>query len=153
MEMSGIMKFVSGAPLGVSVTTSNGQDITGTASLAPRPDVVGNPVLPKDQRTFERNFDTSVLRLPAAGTLELRAYDYPRPGAEQLGRLADQEHRNLRADPAAVPRVGVQRVQPYAVLGDETPAPLSIRPMDSRRMPSWVRSRRPTILVADADGD
>jgi hypothetical protein len=68
-QFSGITKFQSGAPLGVSMTTSGGQDITGTASLSPRPDVVGNPVLPKDQRTFTRNFDTSVLRCPAVGTL------------------------------------------------------------------------------------
>jgi hypothetical protein len=68
-QISGITKFQSGQPLGVTMTASGGQDITGTTSLSPRPDVVGNPVLPKDKRTFTRNFDTSVLRCPAVGTL------------------------------------------------------------------------------------
>jgi hypothetical protein len=68
-QISGITQFQSGQPLGVSMTTTAGLDITGTASLVPRPDVVGNPVLPKDKRTFAQFFDTSVLRLPAAGTL------------------------------------------------------------------------------------
>jgi hypothetical protein len=73
--LSGITKFQSGAPLGVGMTTTSGQDITGTASLAPRVDVVGEVVLPKDQRTFERNFNTDAIRLPAVGTLGNAASD------------------------------------------------------------------------------
>jgi hypothetical protein len=68
-QLSGINIFQSGAPLGVTMTTTTGVDITGTASLSPRPDVVANPVLPKDQRTFYQNFNTAALRLPAVGTL------------------------------------------------------------------------------------
>jgi hypothetical protein len=67
-QLSGVTSFMSGAPLGVNVTTSTGADITGTPSLSPRAVVTGNPVLPKSERTFSRNFDTSVFRLPASGT-------------------------------------------------------------------------------------
>ena len=67
-QMSGLTSFVSGAPLAVNFSTTTGADLTGTPSLTPRPDVVGNPVLPKSQRSFSRNFDTSVFRVPAPGT-------------------------------------------------------------------------------------
>ena len=68
-ELSGITIFQSGAPLGVSMTTTTGEDITGTASLSPRVNVIANPVLPKSQRTFSQNFNTAALQLPAVGTL------------------------------------------------------------------------------------
>ncbi len=58
-QVSGITTFSSGAPLGINVTTTNGADITGTPSLVLRPDLVGDPVLSKSDRTFSRNFDTS----------------------------------------------------------------------------------------------
>lgn len=67
-QVSGITTFSSGAPLGINVTTTNGADITGTPSIGLRADIAGDPVLPKDQRTFSRNFDTSVFRLPKPGT-------------------------------------------------------------------------------------
>jgi len=68
-QMSGIASFISGAPVGVGYSTTTAYDVTGTASLAARIDVTGNPVLPKGDRTFSRNFDTSVFRLPAKGTI------------------------------------------------------------------------------------
>lgn len=67
-QMTGLTSFVSGAPLAVALTTTTGADLTGTPSLTPRPDVVGNPVLPRSERTFSRHFDTSVFRMPAPGT-------------------------------------------------------------------------------------
>jgi hypothetical protein len=68
-QLSGITSFVSGAPLPVGFTTTTPIDITGTASLSPRIDVTANPVLPKSERTFSRNFRTDVFRLPARGTI------------------------------------------------------------------------------------
>ena len=68
-ELSGITIFQSGAPLAVTMTTTNGEDITGTAAFSPRPNVIANPVLPKDQRTFSHNFNTSAFVCPAVGTL------------------------------------------------------------------------------------
>ena len=44
-------------------------DLSGTPSISPRILVVGDPVLPKGDRTFNQNFRTDVFRLPAAGTL------------------------------------------------------------------------------------
>ncbi|MBI3679449.1 MAG: TonB-dependent receptor [Acidobacteria bacterium] len=68
-ELSGITSFVSGQPLGVGFSTTTAVDIAGTADLGARIVVTGPPVLPKDQRTFTRVFDTSVFRLPAVGTV------------------------------------------------------------------------------------
>jgi len=68
-QISGITSFVSGVPLDISFTTVSGIDFTGSASITARPDVVANPVLPKSERTFSRNFNTEAFRLPARGTL------------------------------------------------------------------------------------
>jgi hypothetical protein len=67
-QLYGVASFVSGAPTTVGFTTTNGIDITGTASHGPRINVTGNPVLAKDDRTFYQNFNTSVFQLPAVGT-------------------------------------------------------------------------------------
>jgi hypothetical protein len=68
-QLSGISTFQSGAPAGIGATSSVGVDITGTPSQGFRSDLTGNPVLPKSERTFARNFDTSVVRMPAVGTV------------------------------------------------------------------------------------
>ena len=68
-QLSGITSFQSGAPLGMSYSLTSGTDISGSASLAARIYATGNPVLPKSQRTFSRNFRTEVFRAPAVGTL------------------------------------------------------------------------------------
>ncbi len=68
-ELSGITSFISGAPLGVGFSTTSAVDITGSADLGARIVALGSPVLPKNERTFSRFFDTSVFRLPAVGTL------------------------------------------------------------------------------------
>lgn len=67
-QLSGITRFVSGQPLGIGLSTTTNIDISGTPSLSPRVVVTGNPVLPKGERTFSRNFRTEVFRLPAIGT-------------------------------------------------------------------------------------
>jgi hypothetical protein len=68
-QLSGITSFVSGSPLGVGFTQVTATDITGSPTDGPRIVVTGNPVLPKSQRTFYQNFNTSVFRLPAVGTV------------------------------------------------------------------------------------
>jgi hypothetical protein len=68
-QLSGITSFVSGAPTSVGFTTVVATDITGTASLGPRINLTGNPVLPKGERAFSRNFRTDVFALPARGTV------------------------------------------------------------------------------------
>jgi hypothetical protein len=67
-ELDGIASFVSGSPQGVGFTTTIPIDITGSPTDGARTVVTGNPVLPKSQRTFGRNFATEVFRLPAIGT-------------------------------------------------------------------------------------
>jgi len=68
-QVSGISSFVSGAPLGVGFSTTVPMDITGSPTDGARIVVTGNPVLPKSQRTFSRNFRTEVFELPAKGTI------------------------------------------------------------------------------------
>ncbi len=68
-QLSGITSFVSGAPLGVGFTQVTATDISGSPTDLPRVVVTGNPVLPKGQRTFYRNFNTGVFQLPAVGTI------------------------------------------------------------------------------------
>ncbi len=68
-QLSGIASFISGAPVGIGLSTVTPYDITGTPNLGARVDAVSNPVLPKGERTFSRNFRTDVFRLPARGTI------------------------------------------------------------------------------------
>jgi hypothetical protein len=67
-QASTIATFQSGAPVGIGFSQVTAVDVTGTPSIAARVVVTGDPVIPKGDRTFSRNFDTSVFRLPAVGT-------------------------------------------------------------------------------------
>jgi hypothetical protein len=67
-QVSGIVTMISGSPLGVSYGTATAVDTTGTPSQGARVVVTGNPVLPKDERTFYRYFRTDVFQAPAIGT-------------------------------------------------------------------------------------
>ena len=68
-EFSGITTFSSGQPLPVGFATTVATDISGSTTDAARISVIGDPVLPKGERTFSRNFRTDVFRLPAVGTI------------------------------------------------------------------------------------
>ncbi|MEW5978273.1 MAG: carboxypeptidase regulatory-like domain-containing protein [Acidobacteriota bacterium] len=68
-RLTGISSFSSGSPLPINYTTTRAVDITGTPSQAARIFVTANPVLPKSERTFDRNFRTDVFRLPQVGTV------------------------------------------------------------------------------------
>jgi hypothetical protein len=68
-QVNGIASFISGAPLAVTATTTTGADITGSPTdPLSRPNITGNAVLPKGQRTVYQYFNTSVFSLPAVGT-------------------------------------------------------------------------------------
>ena len=67
-QVSGIATFQSGAPVLVGYSQVTPVDLSGTPSVAPRILVIGNPVLSSGDKTFSRNFDTSVFRLPALGS-------------------------------------------------------------------------------------
>ncbi len=67
-QVSGILSFVSGTPLGVGFSQVTTADITGSPTDGARIVVTGNPVLPKGERTFNSNFRTDVFQLPARGT-------------------------------------------------------------------------------------
>ncbi len=63
-QVNGITTFASGAPITPGFSTTDGQDITGSSEDA-RVTVVRNPILPKDQRSSYRNFNTDAfLRAP-----------------------------------------------------------------------------------------
>jgi hypothetical protein len=70
-QLSGIYTAQSGAPLGISVKYSPTQDVTGTSTDSGRVVLVGNPVLPKNQRTFSQAFNTSAIASPPIAACEV----------------------------------------------------------------------------------
>ncbi|MCU0246494.1 MAG: hypothetical protein MUC42_07960, partial [Bryobacter sp.] len=68
-QLSGIVTFASGAPLGLGYSTTVPIDITGSPTDGARIVLTGEPSIPKSERTRTRYFDTSVVRLPAVGTV------------------------------------------------------------------------------------
>src|SRR5262249_28753692 len=70
-QMSGINTFMSGAPLGVSLSLSSGNanNWSGSPTDASRPSIIANPVLPKSERTFDHNVNAAAFALPVQGTL------------------------------------------------------------------------------------
>jgi hypothetical protein len=66
-QLSGITAAMSGTPFTPSFSTSDGADITGSTEGATI-QVVGDPNLPSDQRSFSRNFNTAAFARPAQGT-------------------------------------------------------------------------------------
>jgi len=66
-QLSGVASFISGAPSGITLSTTNGLDIPGGGDGV-RPLVLSNPILPKGQRTLLQYFNTNVFALPAIGT-------------------------------------------------------------------------------------
>lgn len=88
-QISGITSFVSGAPTFVNWTTTYNLDVTGSPTDGARVVLVDNPVLPKDERTFSRNFRTDVFRVPAVGTIGNAARTYLRqPGINNWDAVA-----------------------------------------------------------------
>ena len=76
-QLSGVTTFSSGEPMGFTYSLVSTSDITGGGGLGVdvnatpaqsgvRPDLIGNPNLPKDQRTPLKAFDTSMVVAPAA---------------------------------------------------------------------------------------
>jgi hypothetical protein len=68
-QTSGIVTFSSGQPLGIGFGTVVPIDITGSPTDGARIFLTGEPSIPKGDRTRTRYFDTSVVRLPARGTI------------------------------------------------------------------------------------
>jgi hypothetical protein len=66
-RVSGVTTFSSGAVYTPSLSTTYTSDISGSSEAA-RIQVVGDPYLPKSQRTFSKNFNTAAFALPAVGT-------------------------------------------------------------------------------------
>ena len=67
-QVSGVVTMQSGAPLGIGLGFVNSVDITGSPTDGARVVMVQNPILPKDQRTFDRNFNTAAFAPPTVGT-------------------------------------------------------------------------------------
>lgn len=66
-QLSGVASFISGAPSGISLSTTNGLDIPGGGDGV-RPLVLSNPIIPKGQRSLLEYFNPTVFALPAIGT-------------------------------------------------------------------------------------
>jgi hypothetical protein len=65
-EIAGITTFASGNPRGVSLTTSDGADLTGGGDGA-RPLVIAAPQLARSERGFARWFNTAAFARPQRG--------------------------------------------------------------------------------------
>jgi outer membrane receptor protein involved in Fe transport len=79
-QLSGITSFSSGLPNGISLTTSDGADITGGGDGA-RVVITGDPILSRGDRSIERWFNTSAFARPARGTFGNAPKDvFRRPG-------------------------------------------------------------------------
>jgi hypothetical protein len=70
-QLSGINTFMSGAPSGVTLALTSGSanNWSGSPTDAARPMIVGDPSLPKSERTFEKNLRVDAFALPPQGTL------------------------------------------------------------------------------------
>jgi hypothetical protein len=68
-QASGIATFQSGVPLAIGYGLVTGIDISGSPSVTARLNVIANPVLPKSERTFDRNFRTNAFQVAAVGTV------------------------------------------------------------------------------------
>ncbi len=68
-QISGIASFISGAPSGIGLGLTSTLDITGSPTDSARVVVLSNPILPKSERTFERNFNTEAFGVPAQGSV------------------------------------------------------------------------------------
>lgn len=68
-QFTGITSFISGAPLGVNLTTTDGADITGSPTETPRPNQIASAVIPKSQRAEAAYFNTAAFARPAVGTV------------------------------------------------------------------------------------
>ena len=68
-QFTGLASFISGSPQAVSLTTSDGADITGSPTETPRVDIAGNPVIDRSSRGQYTFFNPAAFARPAVGTL------------------------------------------------------------------------------------
>lgn len=66
-QLSGMTTLQSGGPFTPGFGLQSAEEWTGSAEGA-RVDIVGDPKLPSSERTFDRWFNTSAIRMPAKGT-------------------------------------------------------------------------------------
>jgi hypothetical protein len=84
-QFTGIASFISGAPLGVTFTTTDAADITGSPTEVPRTDLAAKAEIPKSERTVLRYFNTGAFQRPARGTIGTAAKDVLRgPGVNNF---------------------------------------------------------------------
>ncbi|MDQ3213618.1 MAG: TonB-dependent receptor [Acidobacteriota bacterium] len=65
-EIAGISAFASGTPLGINFSYTDGVDRLGGGD-APRVNVIGDPILPRSERSFGRWFNTDAFAAPGVG--------------------------------------------------------------------------------------
>jgi Carboxypeptidase regulatory-like domain len=102
-QFNGIATFSSGTPSGIGFTTTDNADITGGGDGA-RVVMLQNPILGRDERSFDRWFNTNAFGRPAAGTFGNAPKDvFRRPGIHNwdlifLKRipLGRSEHQSLQ---------------------------------------------------------
>jgi hypothetical protein len=86
-QYSGILSMISGSPRSVSLSLSDGADLTGGGD-GNTVVMNGSAILPKGDRTFDRFFNTGVFARPARGQLGAGAaatvYAFRGPGINNI---------------------------------------------------------------------
>jgi hypothetical protein len=79
-EWNGIATFSSGVPSGIGFSTTDNADLTGGGDGV-RVNLIAKPIVDRDQRTFDRWFNTQAFARPARGDAGNAAKDLVRlPG-------------------------------------------------------------------------
>jgi hypothetical protein len=65
-EVAGITTLASGTPLGINFSRTDGVDRHGGGD-APRVNVIGDPILPRGERSFDSWFNTDAFAAPGVG--------------------------------------------------------------------------------------
>ena len=115
-QFNGIATFSSGTPSGIAFTTTDNADITGGGDGA-RVVMLQNPILERDQRSFDRWFNTSAFGRPARGTAGNAPKDvFRRPGINNWDLIFLKRFPlGKRAAFVAVPLRAIQCLQSHAV--------------------------------------
>ena len=128
-------RMTSGMPVNLSYSPTAAFSVSGSPTY--RPNLIGDPLTPEDQRTISNYLNPATVEIPTDRTQPFgnaAAQRRPRAGASASSISAcTRRSASAATTPARVPHRGVQPVQP---------APTSARRTPTARTPTSARSRR-----------
>ena len=121
-RVSGVTTLQSGLPLNITINSDRagiGRAASATGASGQRPDLTGEPALPREDRTWNRWFNTAAFALPAPGTFGTLTRNALRGPGTVNADLAVHKLLPLRARRSAELRVEAFNVfnhaNPFAV--------------------------------------